>query len=509
MKKFFVAFAALVLAFSCSPEENNTHSDGIVHVTGITLDRSTANLTEGNSTTLVATVLPNNAENKAIHWTSSNEAVATVDASGTIYGVKAGSATITVTTEDGGKTANCAVSVEATLAPSVTLEVDHISAVSAVFHGKANIGTVAATDLKIGFQYSTFVGMLPSNSTFIEAKEADANYNYTASTFALEPSTQYYYRSFVRQNGLDTYGEIKSFTTRELSSLITTLEATDVEGTSATLNATVDLSEVSYVCKNIELDFLWGKSESDIGTRIYSDNITNNIFSANFTGLGPETQYWYKARIILEGDIGVKEDRTIYEGEKRYFTTPASLFVDLGLSVKWACCNLGASQPEEYGDYYAWGEIEPKTEYNWITYKFRTSGNSDSNVQFSKYNTVDKKVKLDPEDDVAHVQLGGKWHMPTTNEWYELKNKCTWTWNSLNRVNGYTITGPNGNSIFLPSAGHRAGTKTVDTGSDAGCQYWVPSLLTEIEAWKSTDVQMSGTWGIERCYGLSVRPVTE
>ena len=99
--------------------------------------------------------------------------------------------------------------------------------------------------------------------------------------------------------------------------------------------------------------------------------------------------------------------------------------------------------------------------------------------------------------------------MPTTNEWYELKNKCTWTWNSLNRVNGYTITGPNGNSIFLPSAGHRAGTKTVDTGSDAGCQYWVPSLLTEIEAWKSTDVQMSGTWGIERCYGLSVRPVTE
>lgn len=191
--------------------------------------------------------------------------------------------------------------------------------------------------------------------------------------------------------------------------------------------------------------------------------------------------------------------------------------VDLGLSVKWAECNLGASAPEEYGDYYAWGETETKEVYSWVSYKFRTSGENWDNVKFSKYNTnesygtVDNKTVLDPEDDVAHVKLGGSWRLPTDQEWTELRTQCTWTWTTENGVNGRRVTGPNGNSIFLPAAGGRGGTGLSGVGSLGS--YWSSSLSSgyPIGAWYvyfySDDVYR-GDYG-SRYYGLSVRPVLE
>lgn len=101
---------------------------------------------------------------------------------------------------------------DAKLASSVTVGASHISAISAVLAGKANLGSTVATDLKVGFQYSKSAGILPSNSTTVEASDADADYNYTTSITWLDPATTYYYRSFVRQNGQDTYGETKEFT---------------------------------------------------------------------------------------------------------------------------------------------------------------------------------------------------------------------------------------------------------------------------------------------------------
>ena len=96
--------------------------------------------------------------------------------------------------------------------------------------------------------------------------------------------------------------------------------------------------------------------------------------------------------------------------------------VDLGLSVKWSSLNLGAVSPEDYGAYFAWGETETKSDYSWLTYKWGTSPTT-----LKKYNTkrskgtVDNKTVLDPEDDVVHVKLGGKWRMPTDAEWKELR----------------------------------------------------------------------------------------
>ena len=141
--------------------------------------------------------------------------------------------------------------------------------------------------------------------------------------------------------------------------------------------------------------------------------------------------------------------------------TGTNAYVDLGLSVKWATCNLGASSPEEYGDYYAWGETSVKSEYTLQNYVFYNGGHEEADVLLSKYNsskdhgTVDKKTRLEKEDDVAYVKLGGNWRMPTKDEINELRYECTWEWTSLNGVKGYIITSKsNGNSIFLPAAGY-------------------------------------------------------
>lgn len=133
--------------------------------------------------------------------------------------------------------------------------------------------------------------------------------------------------------------------------------------------------------------------------------------------------------------------------------------VDLGLSVKWATFNVGATAPEEYGDYFAWGETETKSTYDWSTYKF-CNGSKDTQTKYnynSNYGVVDNKTTLDLEDDVAHVKWGGEWRMPTRTEIIQLENNCTWDWTTQNGVKGYLVTsnvsGYEGASIFLPVSG--------------------------------------------------------
>ena len=137
-------------------------------------------------------------------------------------------------------------------------------------------------------------------------------------------------------------------------------------------------------------------------------------------------------------------------------------YVDLGLpsGTLWATCNIGASAPEEYGDYFAWGETEPKDDYNWNTNKWGYY-DENSKLHITKYNTnngygtVDNKTELDPEDDAAYVNWGPSWRMPTTVQMKELINKCSWEWTTRNGIPGQLVTGPNGNSIFLPATGYR------------------------------------------------------
>ena len=191
-------------------------------------------------------------------------------------------------------------------------------------------------------------------------------------------------------------------------------------------------------------------------------------------------------------------------------------YVDLGLpsGIKWATCNVGATTPEEYGDYFAWGETEPKDNYSWSTYKY-CNGTYDTMTKYctdSEYGTVDNKTVLELEDDAAHVIWGGNWRMPTKAEQDELRNtnNCTWEWTTQNGVNGYKVTSVvNGNSIFLPAAGYRGGGNLF-AGSYGG--YWSSSLYSSNsnEAYfvyfNSSDVSLHPN---NHCLGRSVRAVCE
>lgn len=185
-------------------------------------------------------------------------------------------------------------------------------------------------------------------------------------------------------------------------------------------------------------------------------------------------------------------------------------WVDLGLSVKWATCNVGATKPEEYGNYYAWGETEPKTTYTLSTYKW-CNGSDDTFTKYctkSYYGTVDNKVVLELADDAARANWGGAWRMPTDSEWYELIDDCTLTWTTLNDVNGYNVEGPNGNSIFLPAAGYYSNIHLYNAGSYGN--YW-SSSLSAIDPYLVWKVNFGSSWFLRndfhRYVGNSVRPV--
>lgn len=200
----------------------------------------------------------------------------------------------------------------------------------------------------------------------------------------------------------------------------------------------------------------------------------------------------------------------------RIFPIGTPQAIDLGLpsGLKWASFNLGASKPEEYGDYYAWGETKPKEVYSWETYKWCMGSYS----SLTKYCSVltygynrfnDGKTVLEPEDDAAYVNLGGNWRMPTDAEWTELRTKCTWEWTSVSGVSGHEVTGPNGKRIFLPAAGSRVDTSLNFRDSDG--DYWSSSLYNYNQNFAWTVWLQSGrvsrSSGCYRYSGNSVRPV--
>ena len=188
-------------------------------------------------------------------------------------------------------------------------------------------------------------------------------------------------------------------------------------------------------------------------------------------------------------------------------------YVDLGLpsGTLWATCNVGADSPEDYGDYFAWGETTTKSNYKWNTYKY-CRGSYDTQTKYntkSSYGTVDNMTVLEMNDDVAHANWGGDWRMPTKDEWTELKDRCTWTWTTQGEKKGYRVTGTNGKSIFLPAAGFRNGTSLYSAGSRG--YYWSSSLSTDYPSYAYLMSFNSGGVSpqnsIDRYYGFSVRPV--
>ncbi len=199
--------------------------------------------------------------------------------------------------------------------------------------------------------------------------------------------------------------------------------------------------------------------------------------------------------------------------------------IDLGLpsGTLWASCNVGATKPEEYGLYFAWGETKGYTSdasdghsFNWANYKW-CNGDYDKQTKYctrSSYGNngfTDNKTELDLEDDAAYVNWGSNWRMPSLDQIQELIDNCNWEWTQLNGVWGRKATSKtNGKSIFLPAAGYRLDTSLDGAGS--GGDYWSRTLHSERPCNAYSLYVYSGLVGWEvnfRYYGLSVRPVRQ
>ena len=191
-------------------------------------------------------------------------------------------------------------------------------------------------------------------------------------------------------------------------------------------------------------------------------------------------------------------------------------YVDLALpsGTLWASCNIGANAPEEYGDYFAWGETETKSDYDWSNYKYFNG----TAVRLTKYcnksdygnkGYTDSRTTLERSDDAATANWGSDWCMPTQEQFQELYYECTWTWVSLNGNVGYKVEGTNGNTLFLPAAGYRYGSSLDCDGSRS--YYWSSSLDSDDPGrglylfFYSENVDPYSWY--DRCSGFSVRPV--
>ena len=384
--------------------EVKSFTTGVIPVESVSLDRNDYTFNAiGNSLFLRTTVLPLNATNKSVEWSSNNENVATVNSYGGVTAQGNGRAIITVKTVDQGKTDTCAITVKQ-LVTSIAISKTSLS-------------------LVVGEEDTLSVTFLPDNAN-------DKTCTWTSSDNSV---------ATVDENG----------------------KVTAVARGTAIIKATAnDGSGVSSSC-----------------------------------------QVLVRSNSCPDGAV------------------------DLGLSVYWSTCNLSESglvnSPEVYGDYFAWGETSSKLNvpYDWSSYKW-CNGSPTSLTKYStssSYGTVDNKTTLYPEDDVAHVILGGSWRMPTDAEWTELRGKCSWTWTSNYNGTGVAVRivtsnveGYKDKSIFLPAAGGRSVTSLSDAGSRG--YYWSSSLLTDYPgyAWNVVFYYGYESWGVDNRYdGFSVRPVSE
>ena len=190
-------------------------------------------------------------------------------------------------------------------------------------------------------------------------------------------------------------------------------------------------------------------------------------------------------------------------------------YVDLGLpsGTLWATMNIGATSPEDYGDYFAWGETAPKDVYNWSTYQW-CNGSSDTmtkyctNSSYGYNGFTDGKTELDPEDDAATVNWGPSWCMPSVGQIKELMEKCSIQWTTMSGVNGLLVTGPNGNTMFLPAAGALEGRSLEDAGVRG--YYWSCALDPDANMFAfmlGVMTEGSGQYFGLRDHGYTVRAV--
>ena len=332
----------------------------------------------------------------------------------------------------------------------------------------------------------------PTTNDFYQEMESGEG-SFTVSMSDLNIGTTYYVRAYaVTPNGT-VYGDQKTFTTRDGIPTVTTAEVTNITGPTASCGGTVtDNGGLNVTARGV----CWSTSPTPtVADAHTTDGDGIGAFSSSITGLEQGTTFYVRAYAATIAGTGY--------GEQKVFTTIESqegLWVDLGLpsGTLWAICNVGAYSPEESGDYFAWGETQPKDTYNWSTYQYcngtsiGTWGNEfplltkycyNPNYGYNGY--FDNLITLLPEDDAATTNWGTDWRTPTKKEFEELLYNTTSTLTTQNGVNGMLFTASNGNSLFLPAVGDMDddGGEWYDKKKRDyfGGYYWLSSLDMELE----------------------------
>lgn len=302
----------------------------------------------------------------------------------------------------------------------------------------------------------------------------------------------------------DRYEILASPSVELNNEIIPVTENAVVKGVDVVLNGKLE-GAIEYLDDNCSVGFLYGLNSDlkNTGSRLVVHINENGQLRHNFRGLKEESTYYYCAYIRINDEY--------YYGDVKSFVTEKELeeFVDLGLSVIWRGWNLGANQPEQYGNYYAWGETAPKGNYSWTTYFENPYGESNEWIGCSITSDI-----AGTEYDAATTTLGGVWRLPTKAEMQELIDKCTWEWYEINGVRGFFITGPNSNHIFLPAAGNADGESVSNAGSYGG--YWTSTPSDDdskatagnLYFYGSDSYQLYNNQWSNRYSGRSIRPVS-
>jgi hypothetical protein len=383
--------------------------------------------------------------------------------------------------------------------------------IAIVFNSTRYVATVTSVDgAGIATVSATLPGNTPNNQavTFIYPASAVDEYGTPNDLFSSQDGT------------LATLSSTLDLATAEGNIVI--------DGTNAQPNGTVTLVNKFAVCK-FQFKDENDRAITDVKKLTITDLATQDKYtftmstaqSAVYAAMQPSNNSMKFKVETASGKLYLKTASANLQAGMFYHPTLQIIkskgeYVDLGLpsGTLWATYNVGANSPEEYGDYFAWGETEPKSVYNWNGYKYCTSVDNKltkycTQSDYGNYGFTDTLTELTAEDDAATANWGSDWQMPSQEQIEELYRKTTTTWTTQSGVYGWLFTAGNGKSIFLPAAGYRNGTSLASEGSDG--HYWSRSLHPSYSEYAYNLYSISD--GIDpsgfgtRCYGYSVRPV--
>lgn len=459
-----------------------------VAVTSITLDKTQLEMTVGQTETLVATISPENATYKDLNWSVRDSRIVSVSAKGELTAKSLGTTTVTV------------ISV---MYPNIMASCE-VTVVAGGGGGSTTIESVsiepASVTLAMDEEKTLTLVTVPAN--------ADVTVYWESSNTSIAKVSMLSPRQ-AKVQGI-------SVGTATLTAHAGNLTAT----CAVTVESTGDVVPVESVTLNVHELQLNVNQQFQLVATVLPDNATEKgvVWSSNVQSskLYIDTNGMVSGLQACEATVTVRCKANPYIYDVCHITVTGGSssgsgdeVVDLGLpsGVKWRAWNVGATKPEEYGNYYAWAETTPKSSYTWSNYKYPATTYGGEITIYAKYDTTpggDGKTVLEAEDDAATANLGNGWRMPTFKEFKELRESCTWTWTSRNGVYGMQVTGPNGNSIFLPAGGYYGSTLTYK-GSYGS--YWTATGDGEMA--NAVDFISGGNDKalVPRCEGKSVRPV--